>query len=202
MRKERGVIRAILRATRPEGMTVSERKRRDRLLLLAVLAGWLVVLFEAAVFSYIYGDRHSGVSEVAAVATLSVLFYFSPMLLAVLPFFVLYSRATSKAAKVFAIAAGSLLVPLLFPLAFSFGEAFFGHSDALRRDAIEMILSALGFGVLPALTVFLVISRSEFFRRGKGDGGADVPAAVSAPLVDRTTTSGEVEFSTPRIVPA
>jgi hypothetical protein len=131
------------------------------------------------------------------------------MLLAVLPFFVLYGRTKSTAARVLTIAAGSVLLPFLSALPVALIhflrlviDVLLGWSfdlwQAALWSALESMPKFLGLtalGVLPALTVFLVISRSNFFKGGKGDGEVGVPVTVSPLPRDRAIASRETEFS-------
>jgi hypothetical protein len=205
------ILKAILKATRPEGITIRERKRRDRLLLLAVLAGWFVVVFELAALiaaTVFIAKQSIPIHELlSTVRDLSV-FYFAPMLLAVLPFFVLYGHTKSTAARVLTIAVGSVLLPflsaspvVLFPFLRLLIDVLSGWSFDVWQFAWEPIPQFLGttaFGVLPALTAFLIISRSEFFRGNrKSDGEVSVPVAASPLPKDRTAASREIEFSYP-----
>jgi hypothetical protein len=123
-----------------------------------------------------------------------------------LPFFVLYGHTKSTAARVLTIAVASVLLPflsaspvVLFRFLSLLTDVLSGWSFDVWQFAWEPIPQFLGktaFGVLPALTAFLIISRSEFFKGNrKGDGGAGALVAVPPPPKDRTAASREIEFS-------
>jgi hypothetical protein len=184
-------MKAILQATRPAGMSVGERKQRDRILLLAVLIGWLLLLIEVTVVAFIGSlispDAELTVQFWATVLGVLSLVFVPPALLAPLPFLMLYRRVRTRRTRILMVATGSVGGPFLLALMLEFCALDFNW---------ERILGLSALALLPAFGAFLTISLWESSRRDRNGGaGTAVPVAESPSPTERPLTSSEIEFS-------